>query len=212
MSNPRRYSSNAERQAAYRERKRIPVPAVVHWLEDLIAQGAQFRTIYADPPWKYKDARTMGAAARHYQTMSLAEIAALPVAQLAAKNSHCHLWTTTSFQEASYALLRGWGFEPKSELVWCKPSLGTGHYWRGAHEKCLLGVKGHATFRRHDLKSWFECGRGAHSSKPEQVRHWIEQASPGPYLELFGRRPVLGWTVFGNAVSRDLFSPSAGEA
>jgi N6-adenosine-specific RNA methylase IME4 len=205
MARPKIYNSNAEKQQAYRHRQQRTGSMVVRWLNDLIVQGAQFGSIYLDPPWRYQDSATTGAAEHHYQTMSLEAIAALPIAQLAAPYSHCHLWTTTSFAEASYALLRGWGFEPKSELVWCKPSLGTGHYWRGAHEKCLLGVKGHATFRRHDLKSWFECRRGKHSRKPDIVRHWIEQASPGPYLELFGRQSVPGWSVFGDRIEPSLF-------
>ncbi|PZR91011.1 MAG: hypothetical protein DLM68_03990 [Hyphomicrobiales bacterium] len=49
--------------------------------------------------------------------------------------------------------------------------------------------------------SWFECARGGHSAKPEQVRAMIERASPGPYLELFGRLRADGWTVFGDQVA-----------
>jgi hypothetical protein len=51
-------------------------------------------------------------------------------------------------------------------------------------------------------RSWQEFERGRHSAKPEEVRGFIERASPGPYLELFGRRPVEGWAVFGNQVER----------
>jgi hypothetical protein len=52
-----------------------------------------------------------------------------------------------------------------------------------------------------------EAPRGRHSDKPDQVRGLVEQASPGPRLELFGRRPVSGWTVFGNEIERTLFHP-----
>jgi N6-adenosine-specific RNA methylase IME4 len=199
------YPNRAAQQAAYRQRQRIPVPAVVRWLEDLIAQGAQFGTVYADPPWPYAYTHMQGSAAAHYATMPLAELAALPVEQLVGPKAHCHLWTTTPFLPAALDLLQAWGFTYKSELVWCKP-WGRGHFWRISHEICLLGVKGdNVTFRQKNLKSWFVCGRGEHSSKPDQVRHWIESASPGPYLELFGRRPVPGWTVFGDQVVPDLF-------
>ena len=136
--------------------------------------------------------------------MSLAEIAALPVAKLVAPNAHLHFWTTTSFLWDAKPIMEAWGFTPKSQLVWCKP-WGTGHYWRIAHEILLLGVRGRATFRHHGLRSWFECGRGAHSDKPDQVRHWIEAVSPAPYLELFGRRPAPGWTVFGDTIEHTLF-------
>jgi N6-adenosine-specific RNA methylase IME4 len=53
--------------------------------------------------------------------------------------------------------------------------------------------------------SYFIHPRGKHSSKPEQVRDIIERGSPGPYLELFGRRRVDGWTVWGNQIEETLF-------
>jgi N6-adenosine-specific RNA methylase IME4 len=209
MGRPRQYATQAARQAAYRQRHRITRPGVVRWLEDLIAQGARFGTVYADVPWRYSDTATTGAAARHYPTMSLAEIAALPVAKLVADHAHLHFWTTTSFLWDAKPIMEAWGFTPKSQLVWCKPRMGTGHFWRVSHEILLLGVKGRAPFRHHGLQSWFTCGRGAHSDKPDQVRHWIESASPGPYLELFGRRPIRGWTVMGNDIAPDLFAHGA---
>jgi N6-adenosine-specific RNA methylase IME4 len=121
-------------------------------LELLIQQGRQFGTIYVDPPWRYRDTNTRGAAAKHYRTMSLAEIAALPVAQLAAPNSHCHLWTTTSFLPEAQPILEAWGFRHESEMVWIKttkdgrPLLGMGHYWRIGTELLELGVKGECPF------------------------------------------------------------------
>jgi len=71
----------------------------------------------------------------------------------------------------------------------------------------LTAVRGDAEgFRETGMSSVLKCGRGRHSAKPEQVRAMIERASPGPYLELFGRLPAAGWTVFGNEVERNLFS------
>jgi hypothetical protein len=35
----------------------------------------------------------------------------------------------------------------------------------------------------------------------------FERASPGPYLELFGRRSAPGWTVWGNQIERTTFDP-----
>lgn len=83
--------------------------------------------------------------------------------------------------------------------------MGIGNYWRVSHELMLLGVRGDAKrFADHSQKSWMEFPRGEHSAKPEQIRHIIEQVSPGPFLELFGRKPVGGWTVFGNQIERRL--------
>ena len=80
-------------------------------------------------------------------------------------------------------------------------------YWRVSHEYLLLGVRGSLTFRDHTLPSWIQAHRTVHSRKPGVVRTLIERASPGPYLELYGREelPDSAWTVYGNQVERRLF-------
>lgn len=173
--------------------------------DDLSKVTAKFGCIYADPPWQYGNQSTRASTDNHYSTMSLDEIAALPVPELAAEKCHLHLWTTESFLEDAIALLRGWGFERKSGFIWVKPQLGIGNYWRCSHEIMLLGVKGGLTFPPTNIKSWIEHDRTKHSSKPEAVRKLIEQVSPGPYLELFGRKAVHGWTVWGNEIERGIF-------
>lgn len=175
-------------------------------LHDLIECGEKFSTIYADPPWVYENQRTRGATSDHYGGMSVEEIAGLPVARLVTDNAHLHLWTTNGFIEQSFAIMRAWGFEYKSMFIWAKTQIGMGNYWRVAHEMLLFGVRGSCPFAVHNLRSWAEYPRGQHSAKPEPIRGMIEKASPGPYLELFGRRAVCGWTVFGNQVERDLFT------
>lgn len=182
-------------------------PAAGHLVTDLgvlRARGCKFCCIYSDPPWRY-DRSPRGAAAHHYPTMTIGEIAALPVADLAADTCHLHLWTTHSFLFDAKRVMDAWGFDYKSLFVWVKPQLGTGHYWRSAAEYLLLGVKGSATFLDRTVPNWLCLDRSEHSEKPEAVRRLIERVSPPPYLELFGRRAVHGWVVFGNEVSRGLF-------
>jgi hypothetical protein len=99
MGRPRLYENRAEQQAAYRMRKALADGSVVRWLEDLISQGAKFGTVYADPPWPYRYQHMQGSAARHYETMPLQDLAALPLEKLVLPKAHCHLWTTTIFQE-----------------------------------------------------------------------------------------------------------------
>jgi N6-adenosine-specific RNA methylase IME4 len=209
MGRPRLYATHAERQAAYRARHHPPdPPAVVRWLEDLIAQGAHFGTILADPPWAYGNHGTKGAATDHYHTMSLDALKALPVAQLAARDAHLHLWATVPLLREAQDLLAAWGFTYKSKLVWDKEAMGTGNYWRLQTEALLLGTQGHATrFRRRDLRNVVRVPRGRHSRKPDLIRHLVEQASPGPYLELFGREAARGWTVFGDQVEPSVWAP-----
>lgn len=164
-----------------------------------------FGCIYADPPWQYENQGTRAATDNHYQTMTIAELCEMPVAELAAKDAHLHLWTTNAFIEDSFEVMRAWGFEYRSIFVWVKPQIGIGNYWRVSHELMLLGVRGNAKrFNNRSLKSWIEADRKKHSAKPNCVREMIEQASPGPYLELFGRKKVKGWTVFGNQIGNEL--------
>lgn len=43
-----------------------------------------YNIIYADPPWRYEQRKVQGAAENHYPTMSIDELCALPVPELAA--------------------------------------------------------------------------------------------------------------------------------
>ncbi len=176
-------------------------------LDQLISQDKKFRCIYADPPWAYGNQATRAATDNHYPTMSVEDIAALPISSVAAENAHLHLWTTNAFLFDAKTIIESWGFEYKSCMVWVKPQMGIGNYWRVSHEFLLFGIRGKAPFRNRSQMSWVQADRTKHSKKPEVFRNIIEKVSPGPYLELFGRKQTHGWTVWGNEVSteRELF-------
>ena len=188
-------------------------------LEPLLRAGEQFGCIYADPPWLYDNQSTRAATegrrngngvATHYEGMTVDALCAMPLADLALADCHLHLWTTNGFLFECPRLFEAWGgFKFKSSFIWAKRKLGIGNYWRNSHEILLTAVRGNATrFNDRALKSWLTVDRGRHSGKPEQVRHMLERASPGPFLELFGRLPATGWTVFGNQIEDNLFSSS----
>jgi N6-adenosine-specific RNA methylase IME4 len=161
-----------------------------------------FGCVYADPPWQYGNQGTRAATDNHYGTMSIDDLCEMPVSDLVADDAHLHLWTTNAFVREAFRLIDAWGFEYRSMFVWVKPQMGIGNYWRVSHEIMLLGIRGNAKrFNDKSLKSWVEASRTKHSAKPESVRGMIEKASHGPYLELFGRQEVPGWTVFGNQIS-----------
>ena len=120
--------------------------------------------------------------------------------EVLAKDAHLHLWTTVAFLFDAKPILEAWGFEYRSNLTWTKPNLGIGNYWRLSHEHLLFGLHGHQPFLDRGVASWFTAKREKHSAKPELVRGLIERVSPGPYLELFGRRAVPNWTVLGDQV------------
>lgn len=181
------------------------MPLQINSFDD-VPCGAKFGCIYADPPWRYGNQATRASTDNHYKTMSVAEICAMTVGELAAENCHLHLWTTNAFLFDARDVMKAWGFEYKSCFVWVKTQMGIGNYWRVSHEFLLLGIRGTQRFKSRSLKSWGEFRRGRHSAKPEEIRTMIENASPGPYLELFGRALIDGWTVFGNQIERRLFA------
>ncbi len=175
-------------------------------LHGLIERGRTFPTIYVDPPWRYRNRASRGAAANHYPTLGFEELCRLPIQELAAPGAHLHLWATSPLLPDAFGVLSAWGFEYRTNFVWVKKRFGLGNYWRGAHELLLLSVRGKAKrFADRALRSWGEFEQGRHSEKPEQVRELIERASPGPRLELFGRRIVPGWVVWGDEISRFAF-------
>lgn len=173
-------------------------------LTRLVDAGQRYGCIYADPPWQYGNQGTRAATGNHYNGMTVEELMALPIKDLAEENAHLHLWTTNGFLADSFRIMEAWGFQYKSCFVWVKPQMGLGNYWRVSHEFMLFGLKGKKPFKSRSEMSWGQYNRTIHSAKPEEVRTKIERVSDGPYLELFGRRPVANWTVWGNQISRDV--------
>ena len=105
-----------------------PQPTIVRCLEDLQQSGYRFKTILADPPWRYENTASRAAAENHYSTMTVEEICNEPVLSLVSENAHLHLWTTNAFLEPAFKVMRAWGCEFKSCMVWVKPSIGMGNY------------------------------------------------------------------------------------
>ncbi len=135
--------------------------------------------------------------------MTIDELCALPIRELAADDAHLHLWTTNSFLFECPQIFEAWGFEFRSSFAWVKPQIGLGNYWRNSHEMLLTAIRGDARrFNDRSLKSWIEVPRRRHSEKPEQIRHLIERAGLGPRLELFARQAVKGWTCWGDQIAR----------
>lgn len=157
---------------------------------------ATFATIVIDPPWRYDNVATRGAAEDHYPTMSLDELAHLDIP--AADPCHVYLWATNAFLRDAFDLLDQWAFEYKAALTWCKPQIGTGNYFRNATEHVLFALRGRLPTQANDVPTWFVADRTRHSAKPERFYDLVERSSPGPYLDMFARRRRLGWHTWGN--------------
>lgn len=170
-----------------------------------------FGTVLADPPWRFTN-RTGKMAPEHhrlsrYPTLTLQEIAALPLAQLVLPASHLYLWVPNALLAEGLEVMQCWGFTYKTNLVWYKirrdggpDRRGVGFYFRNVTELVLFGVRGHmrtlAPGRRQE--NLIASQKQEHSRKPDAVYDLIERCSPGPYLELFARHPRPGWHQFGN--------------
>lgn len=162
--------------------------------------------VIVDPPWDIQQKGNYGAV-KHYNLMTLEQIKALPMGSLCAENAHCWLWVTNATMEVGFKVLRAWGFEPRSIFTYFKPRLGLGVYLRGMTEHILLGTKGKAPVRVKNQGNFGVFTVQEHSHKPEEFYDIVERVSPGPYLELFARRPRHGWAVWGNEIASDVVIP-----
>jgi len=184
----------------------------------------KYRTIVADPPWPAIgdcDYRTRPRAPRGelrgrdsfapYPLGTLGEIRALPVIHLAEDEAHLYLWVTAGLNRIGEGVktAEAWGFKVVSEMVWCKPCFGLGKFPRPQHEIILVCRRGSLPFNVNTIGSvghWH--APRTHSQKPEAFLDVVEQASPGPYLELFARRNRFGWDTWGNECRCDVEIPA----
>lgn len=169
-----------------------------------------YRCIVADPPWRVTRGPVFFEGGRSqplpYPTMSVGEIAALPVGDVVGDAAHLYLWTINRYVDAAYDVARAWGFRPSTLLVWAKPVRpgGLGGAWKLTTEFCLFARRGVLPATGWVNSTWFGWKRGRHSEKPEEFQDLVERVSPGPYLELFARRRRPGWHVWGNEVECDV--------
>jgi len=169
----------------------------------------RFRTILADPPWDIQQKGARGAE-MHYDLMNLAQIKAMPIADLAEDDAHLWLWVTNGTLRHGYDVAEAWGFTVRSPLTWIKFRLGLGNYLRNATEHVLFATRGRAPVNFNSQPTWINAPVQDHSHKPEEQYALIERVSPGPYLELFARRrppSTADWSVWGNEVDSDIVIP-----
>jgi N6-adenosine-specific RNA methylase IME4 len=171
-----------------------------------------YRVILADPPWKFGDSlpgKGRGAS-KHYGCLSVSDIARFPLPALA-KDSTLVLWRVASMVEEAMFVVRAWGFNPKSELVWVKtkngqprePRMGMGRQVRNAHEVAIIATRGKGAARLSKAEpSVVFAPRAEHSAKPDESYELIERLYEGPRVELFARRVRDGWTCCGDELQR----------
>lgn len=162
----------------------------------------KYRVIYADPPWQYGDERSgFGGATDHYNTMTMEDLKAMPVASLAEDNAVLFLWGTAPLLPEAVELIEAWGFKYKTNIIWDKVRANLGNYTSVRHEHLFIATKGSGvpdnTTRVDSVQVVERVGR--HSEKPEEFRNIIDTLyTYGNKLEMFARKQVDGWEVFGN--------------
>lgn len=188
----------------------------------------RYRAILADPPWRYvvRSEKGMGRSPdRHYETMTLDEIKALPVREVAAKDCVLFMWVIDSHVEMAHEVLKAWGFKYKTVgLYWAKTNKdektffqGTGHWTRANPEhayeayfgdteqeveRCFLNTVGAPKRVGKNVPRLLVSRRREHSRKPDDTWARIEALVDGPYLELFGRQQHGEWSVWGKESSK----------
>jgi N6-adenosine-specific RNA methylase IME4 len=183
--------------------------------------GRQFGTVLVDPPWRFAN-RTGKMAPEHkrlsrYVTLSMEEIAALPVGSIVAPKAHLYLWVPNALLPYGLRIMEAWGFEYKTNIIWHKlrkdggsDGRGVGFYFRNVTEMILFGIRGkNARTLAPGRKqvNYIGSRKREHSRKPDEQYDIIEGCSPGPHIELFARGTRPGWTTWGNQAG-DSYEPT----
>lgn len=198
-----------------------------------------FGCILADPPWRFttfsdkgrgrcpdgplsRNQSRQNSPARHYDTMTLQDIANMPVGEVAARDCVLLLWAVDPMIPQAIDVGRAWGFTYKTTgFIWAKERrvtsrrgeafeepdhkrfpMGTGYWTRANPELCLLFTRGSPKRLYAGVRKLLIAPRREHSRKPDEQYDRIEQLVAGPYLELFARAPRAGWTVWGNQTDK----------
>jgi N6-adenosine-specific RNA methylase IME4 len=179
----------------------------------------KYNIIYADPPWTFDTYSEKGkehkSAELHYTTMTMKDIQALPVANIAADDCVLFLWVTSPMLLDGLKTIETWGFTYKTiGFNWFKKNKiadswfwGLGYWTRQNTELCLLATRGKPTRVSKGVHQVLDefidtepivSKLGAHSEKPFVVRERIVAlCGDVPRIELFARQGVPGWDSTG---------------
>lgn len=179
-----------------------------------------FGAILADPPWQFLTWSKRGksrSADRHYSTMTFDEILALDLRAVSKPDSVLFLWSVWPHLQHALHAIQEWGFEYKTcAFAWMKANgsqidlfdaaipadIKMGYWTRSNSEICLLATRGKPKRMNGGVRQGIIEPARQHSRKPDCVHNRIEQLVCGPYLELFARRRVHGWTTWGNQLEK----------
>jgi N6-adenosine-specific RNA methylase IME4 len=175
-------------------------------ITDIFSTDKKYSIIYADPAWEYWSGGNKNQTL-HYQTMTLDDICALPVKDIADDDCVLFLWVTYPILQECFKVIEAWGFKySTAAFVWVKknkiadsPFVGCGAWTRANSELCLLATKGSMTRLDASISQIIDAPIDEHSKKPSITRELITRlVGELPRIELFSRNAVDGWDAWGN--------------
>jgi len=175
----------------------------------------KFGTILADPPWKFQN-RTGKMAPEHkrlyrYHTMTNEEILSMPIKELALPKSHLYLWVPNALVDLGLHVMKEWGFEYKTMLIWYKirkdggpDRRGVGFYFRNVTEVVLFGNRGQLRTLQpgRSQENIITTQKRGHSIKPDELYEIIESCTPPAlFFRIYSaRRTRNNWISWGDEV------------
>jgi len=186
-------------------------------------QSGHYGAILADPPWHFEvwsldpNDKKIRHPSKHYSTMSIDDIYAMPVEDLAADDCVLFIWIVWPMLEHGLKTVEAWGFKYKTcAFAWMKADgaqvdmfagdvpvqIGPGYWTRSNSEVCLLATRGKPKRINADVRQGIISPRREHSRKPDGIHERIERLVGGPYVELFARQRRAGWDAWGNQTDK----------
>jgi len=168
----------------------------------------KYSVIYADPPWPVGSMvmdKWDSPIEDKYPTMTIDEIASLPVVDRAADDCSLFLWTTHTFLPDALRVINEWGFKYFCCITWDKGSGWTQNGFHKMTEFLLFAYKGKMNIDQYGkaIPTLVSESKTIHSKKPDSIRKLIVSKTPEPRLEMFGRELHDGFIVWGNEVCNE---------
>lgn len=177
----------------------------------------KYSVILCDAPWSYGNRGLEYSALQQYATMKVSELKAMPVRSKAAEDCVLLFWATWPQLKNAMEIIDEWGFDFVTGMPWVKctkseedlwgdwhmkAQYGVGFWVRGCSEPILIARRGKPALPPGDFIGLISPNI-MHSRKPDNIYEFAE-SMPGPYLEMFARRPRAGWDQFGNEVENSI--------
>jgi N6-adenosine-specific RNA methylase IME4 len=195
------------------KRLRVMKQAALIRVEPPLPGRGPYRVVVADPPWPFELDREDPShrAMAPYTTMSIADICAMKVSDIAHKDSILWLWTTNYHMGEAFRVLEAWGFAHRTILTWAKDRMGYGDLLRCQTEHVLMAIRGKPIVTLTNQTTLLHAPVRAHSEKPREFYDLVESLCPAPrYADLFSRyRHSDKWDCHGDEAPREQLREAA---